>query len=162
VIPFRRRRDGIHLTLSPAERRLLESLTEQLIEILGDGLQRDPLAMRLFPAAYPDDPEASAEFRRYTVDDLQAQKAENARVVHEWLTQQTPGPLGREAEQAWLRCLTDLRLTVAERLGITDHDPDDLRSDPDGESATVGLRDVYDWLGYVQEHLVLTLQSGRD
>lgn len=161
MIPFVRRPDGVHLTLSRGERAVLESLTAQLVQILEGDLDLDPVALRLFPAAYPDDPEASAEFRRYTIDDLQAQKAENARIVHDWLSGRAEGPFDRSAEQAWLRCLTDLRLTVAERLGITDHDPD-AGLDPDGESAEVGLRDVYDWLGYVQEHLVVTLQGHGD
>ncbi|WIB63278.1 DUF2017 family protein [Curtobacterium sp. MCBD17_040] len=162
MIPFVRRRDGVHLTLSRGERSVLESLTAQLMQILQGDLAGDPVALRLFPVAYPDDPEASAEFRRYTIVDLQTQKAENARIVHAWLTGRVSGPFDREAEQAWLRCLTDLRLTVAERLGITDHDPDDPDADPDGVGSEIGLRDVYDWLGYVQEHLVVTLQGHGD
>jgi hypothetical protein len=156
VIPFVRRPDGVHLTLSHGERSVLESLTAQLVQILGDGLGDDPVSARMFPSAYPDDPEASAEFRRYTMDDLQAQKAANARIVHGWLTGAASGPLDREAEQAWVRCLTDLRLTVAERLGITDVDPWEEPGEDDPADG-VGLRDVYDWLGYVQEHLVEAL-----
>ncbi|KQO63511.1 DUF2017 family protein [Curtobacterium sp. Leaf261] len=165
MIPFVRKRDGIHLTLSSGERDVLESLTSQLLQILGTGLQDDPVAHRMFPSAYPDDPEAAAEFRRYTFDDLQAQKTENARVVHAWLTGTTSGVFDERAEQAWLRTLTDLRLTVAERLGIADTDPED-GTDPDGTGAGTddgfGLRDVYDWLGYVQEHLVVTLTARQD
>ena len=53
-----------------------------------------------------------------------------------------------------MRCLTDLRLTIADRLGIVDAASEE-RSWSSGDG--VGLRDVYDWLGYVQEHLVETL-----
>lgn len=163
MIPFVRRADGVHLTLSSGERAVLDSLTTQLIQILGDGLAADPAVTRLFPQAYRDDPEASAEFRRYTLDDLQAQKAANARMVHDRLTGAVSGPFDREAEQAWLRCLTDLRLIIAERLGIADSDPEDVdpeETESDGaSSAGVGLRDVYDWLGFIQEHLIDTLQG---
>jgi hypothetical protein len=161
VIPFVRKRDGVHLTLSSGERSVLESLTSQLLQILGTGLQDDPVAHRMFPSAYPDDPEAAAEFRRYTFDDLQTQKTENARLVHEWLTGSASGAFDDRDEQAWLRTLTDLRLTVAERLGIAETDPYEDGSAPADDDA-VGLRDVYDWLGYVQEHLVVTLTARQD
>jgi len=156
VIPFVRRGDGVHLGLSAGERGLLTSLTEQLQQVLGGELERDPVAARMFPDAYPDDLEASAEFRRWTQSDLLAQKTANADVVHAWLTGAREGALGPEDEQAWLRCLTDLRLTIADRLGIVDAATDERSTAGD---AGVGLRDVYDWLGYVQEHLVTTLTA---
>ncbi|QSB23407.1 DUF2017 family protein [Curtobacterium sp. 24E2] len=68
------------------------------------------------------------------------------------------GALDPEDEQAWLRTLTDLRLTIADRLGIVDADDDERSVEAD---AGVGLRDVYDWLGYVQEHLITTMTDPR-
>lgn len=161
MIPFVRRTDGVHLTLSQGERMLLESLTAQFIQILGAGLAADPLATRLFPAAYRDDPEASAEFRRYTMDDLRMQKTENARSVQRWLVDGMTGPFDREAELAWLRCLTDLRLTVAERLGVGGQAVDDGPGDADEAPDDFGLRDVYEWLGALQEHLLMAVQGRR-
>jgi hypothetical protein len=151
VIPFVRRADGVHLGLSSGERDLLASLTEQLRQVLGG-----QVAERMFPDAYPGDDEASAEFRKYTQSDLLTQKTTNASIVHDWLTGTRDGPLDAEDEQAWLRTLTDLRLTIADRLGIEDADDEERSVEAD---AGVGLRDVYDWLGYVQEHLVVTLTS---
>ncbi|MBK0296618.1 DUF2017 family protein, partial [Bacillus sp. S34] len=72
----------------------------------------------MFPDAYPDDVDASAEFRRWTEADLVAQKTTNASTVHAWLTGAREGAFEPGDEQAWLRCLTDLRLTIADRLGI--------------------------------------------
>nr|WP_281360590.1 DUF2017 family protein [Curtobacterium albidum] len=118
----------------------------------------DPVATRMFPDAYPQDPEASAEFAQYTRSDLLAQKTTNAGVVLAWATGARDGVLTQEDEQAWLRCLTDLRLTIAERLGIVDAASEESSYTGD---AGVGLRDVYDWLGFVQEHLVATLTSAR-
>lgn len=158
MIPFVRRPDGVHLGLSSGERALLTSLTEQLRQVLTGDLAADPVAGRMFPAAYPDDDEASAEFRRWTHDDLVAQKTTNVTTVHEWLTGTREGAFDAADEQAWLRCLTDLRLTIAERLGIVDAETEEASSDG---GAGVGLRDVYDWLGYVQEHLVTTLTDPR-
>ncbi|MCS6561804.1 MULTISPECIES: DUF2017 domain-containing protein [Curtobacterium] len=156
MIPFVRRADGVHLGLSSGERELLASLTEQLRQVLDGDLSADPVAERMFPDAYPGDDDASAEFREYTQSDLLTQKTTNATIVHEWLTGVRDGPLDTEDEQAWLRTLTDLRLTIAERLGIADADDEQRSVEAD---AGVGLRDVYDWLGYVQEHLVTTLTS---
>jgi hypothetical protein len=156
VIPFVRRADGVHLGLSSGERDLLASLTEQLRQVLGGDLSADPVTERMFPDAYPGDDEASAEFRKYTQSDLLTQKTTNASIVHDWLTGTRDGPLDAEDEQAWLRTLTDLRLTIADRLGIEDADDEERSVEAD---AGVGLRDVYDWLGYVQEHLVVTLTS---
>lgn len=54
---------------------------------------------------------------------------------------------------AWLRCLTDIRLVLAARLGIVqDGDEGDLH---DEESQI--RRTVFDWLAVVQESLVLSL-----
>lgn len=156
MIPFVRRADGVHLGMSSGERALLTSLTEQLRQVLDGDLTDDPVAERMFPDAYPGDDDASAEFREYTQSDLLRQKTTNATIVHEWLTGVRDGPFDTEDEQAWLRTLTDLRLTIAERLGIADADDEQRSVEAD---AGVGLRDVYDWLGYVQEHLVTTLTS---
>jgi hypothetical protein len=158
VIPFVRRADGVHLGMASGERALLTSLTEQLRQVLGGDLAADPVAARLFPDAYPDDAEASAEFRRWTQSDLLTQKTTNADVVHAWLTGARDGAFAGEDEQAWLRCLTDLRLTIADRLGIVDAASDSASAAADDG---VGLRDIYDWLGYVQEHLVTTLTAQR-
>lgn len=154
MIPFVRRADGVHLGMTSGERGVLTSLTEQLLEVLGGDLASDPVAARMFPDAYRDDAEASAEFRRWTESDLVARKTSNASTVLAWLTGARDGAFTPEDEQAWLRSLTDLRLTIADRLGIVDAATEERSYSSDGG---VGLRDVYDWLGYVQEHLVETL-----
>ncbi|MFJ7288978.1 DUF2017 family protein [Curtobacterium sp. NPDC098951] len=158
MIPFVRRADGVHLAMSSGERGVLTSLTEQLQQVLGGDLAADPVAARMFPDAYRDDAEASAEFRRWTESDLVARKSTNAATVHAWLTGARDGAFDHDDEQAWLRCLTDLRLTIADRLGIVDSATEERSYTAD---AGVGLRDVYDWLGYVQEHLVDTLTATR-
>ncbi len=158
MIPFARRPDGVHLAMSEGERAVLASLTEQLQQVLAGDLSSDPVAARMFPDAYPSDTEASDEFRRWTQADLLTQKTANADVVHDWTTGARDGAMTPQDEQAWLRCLTDLRLTIAERLGITDAASEEASYAGD---AGVGLRDVYDWIGYVQEHLVTTLTTTR-
>lgn len=158
MIPFVRKADGVHLGMSSGERGVLTSLVEQLQQVFEGDLESDPVAARMFPDAYPDDADASEEFRRWTRSDLVTQKTANASTVHAWVTGARDGALQSDDEQAWLRCLTDLRLTIADRLGIVDAASEERSYTTD---AGVGLRDVYDWLGYVQEHLVTSLTTGR-
>lgn len=121
----------------------------------------DPVLRRLLPDAYPNDPKASAEFRRYTDRDLRRKKIADAEVALRHLAE-TDG--GRQdlripvtESDSWLRVLTSLRLAVAGRLGITDSataDAISLIQDDDPRSFMVS---VYDWLGFAQETLVSAL-----
>jgi hypothetical protein len=154
VIAFRGKADGtVSAKLAAVEAAMLTDLAGQLIEILDDRSPGtdDPAVLRLLPDAYPDDQEASSEFRRFTADGLAERKSANANAVIESLADVAAGRtktlrLDQPAIQAWLRSLTDLRLTIAARLGIETDDDRAASDDP--------LGDVYDWLGYVQGTLV--------
>jgi hypothetical protein len=125
---------------------------------------------RLFPDAYPDDDEASAEFRSLTHDDLADAKTDAARRVlaallaggsRDTLRRRRRSrhviPLDEELAQTLLRNLTDMRLLLAERLGI-EHDDD--RGHPEPEFSAD--RQQYLWLGSVQESLVQALYGRLD
>lgn len=132
-----------------------ELASEAAIE--DDELRSDPALIRLMPDAYPGDPAASAEFRRFTADGIAERKALNARIVVECLARSDASrvdvTLDEAQATAWLRCLTDIRLVLAARLGIVqDGDEGDLH---DEESQI--RRTVFDWLAVVQESLVLSL-----
>lgn len=59
---------------------------------------------------------------------------------------------------AWLKTLTDIRLTLGARLGIeTDEDADDDGADDPEEVAA--LRDIFHWLGYVQDSLLTAIEQ---
>ena len=138
---------------------------------------------RLLPDAYRDDDEAAAEFRRFTAPGLLERKAQNAQIVRDSLSvgeigeADAAGPgaapaaganpdtdthtkdrqpitiaLDPDAVQAWLRSLTDLRLTLADRLQISPAGDVHLTS----EDAPF-LREVYEWLGMLQEELVYAI-----
>jgi hypothetical protein len=62
--------------------------------------------------------------------------------------------LDAAAVQAWLRCLTDIRLSIAAGLGI---DGDDDESSLAGSDRY--LFDVYRWLAFVQESLLDALEA---
>lgn len=155
ILPFQHRRDGVHLGLADHERALLGDLAAQLVSLLEAADAQDPAVSRLLPPGYSGDDEAAAEFRRLTADDLTAGKIANARAVIASLETDRRIPLAPEVAEAWLRSLTDLRLTLASRLGITD-----AGFPASADQQTLMLRDVYEWLGYVQESLVRALDRG--
>ncbi|MDT3399487.1 DUF2017 domain-containing protein [Streptomyces sp. B1866] len=150
----------------------------------------DPALARLFPDAYtgPGAPggeeaaagpeaerksrearEASAEFRRFTENDLRARKREDAlgvvRTLDALATTGTGDRAGgkllrldpRESAR-WLGTLNDLRLTIGTRLEVTDEDDGgELLRLPDTDPRKPMVI-AYFWLGGLQESLVATLQ----
>ncbi|MER6910607.1 DUF2017 domain-containing protein [Streptomyces sp. NPDC000594] len=145
----------------------------------------DPAVARLFPDAYrgpaagkpdakpdekqggkPDEKlaEASAEFRRFTENDLRAHKREDALAVVRALDSLTPGADGGAVLALspgecvnWLRSLNDLRLTIGTRLEVSDEDESSgLYRLPDSDPRKPMVM-AYLWLGVLQETLVETL-----
>jgi hypothetical protein len=134
----------------------------------------DPVLQRLLPDAYRDDADDAGEFRRFTERSLTSTKVANAEtligsLVDGGLTFGQPpedlmGADGERVEvelddtevQAWLKALTDVRLSLAVRLGIETDDDAVLVSQSDDE-ATAAMSDIFEWLGYVQETLVAAL-----
>ena len=177
--------------LSAYEVELLTSLVRQLVELVSDGepagfadaptssdpfdalvadLQvdrdepealDDPVLKRLFPTAYPDDPAAASDFRRFTERELRAQKVAEAQVVLDRLDATGHGAqdlrIPREEVNAWLRTLTSVRLAVATRLGISDAETADELSDLPDDDPRIFMVSVYDWLGFAQETMVNAL-----
>jgi hypothetical protein len=149
----------------------------------------DPALARLFPDAYGAGPaagkpgesggsddrsdeerELSAEFRRYTENDLRARKREDGLAVVRALDALTPDPAGKrggsggavltlkpEESRQWLGALNDLRLAIGARLEITDDDDSGgLYALPDSDPRKPMVM-AYLWLGGLQETLIETL-----
>jgi hypothetical protein len=122
---------------------------------------QDPVIARLLPDAYPNDPKASAEFRRLTDRDLRDKKVQDAQVALQHLSQTQDGKHELQIPVAevdhWLRGLTSVRIAVAGRLGITDNaSAEELAEIPEDDPRAF-MASVYDWLGYAQETLVMAL-----
>jgi hypothetical protein len=138
---------------APQEVSILSDLVGQLVGLMEDrgAPGSDPALDRLLPAGYRDSVDDAAEFRRFTEEDLAAAKVRNARSVLDTLGAFTHGteaaPLGTAEVHAWLRTLTDLRLTLAARLDVKR----DGSLPKDADEMTVA---VYEWLGYLQESLI--------
>ncbi|MGW3658223.1 DUF2017 domain-containing protein [Streptomyces sp. NPDC005151] len=180
---------GAAVALDEVEIAILRSLAVQLLELIGPGDEpadgEDPLAAlfaegpsepptdpalaRLFPEAYGDEDSelraASAEFRRFTENDLRTRKRGDALTVVRTLDALPSGEQGAvltlTADECrnWLGALNDLRLTIGARLEVSDEDEG-------GEGSLYRLPDsdprkpmvmAYLWLGALQETLVETL-----
>lgn len=148
--------DGtVNASIDRDEALLLQSLASQVTTLLRDGNGTDPAVVRLLPDAYPGDATASAEFRRFTSSGLIDRKVANADTMMATLSPAIEsGEVHLDPQQsgAWLRCLTDIRLTLASRLGID--------SDNQEPSDDAVLQDLYDWLGFLQNSLVEAVDVG--
>ncbi|MEU2022936.1 DUF2017 domain-containing protein [Streptomyces sp. NPDC016469] len=181
---------GAAVALDEVEIAILRSLAVQLLELIGPGDEpaegEDPLAAlfaegpseppadpalaRLFPEAYGDEDDelraASAEFRRFTENDLRTRKREDALVVVRTLDALTPAGEGAAvltltADECrnWLGSLNDLRLTIGTRLEVGDEDEGEessLYRLPDSDPRKPMVM-AYLWLGALQETLVETM-----
>ncbi|MFG2311794.1 DUF2017 domain-containing protein [Streptomyces sp. NPDC048566] len=152
---------------------------DPLAELFAEGPSEppaDPVLKRLFPDAYggPETEAASAEqaeeqrahsaeFRRFTENDLRAGKRDNALAVIRSLDALTPGDgaavlaLDAAESEQWLRALNDLRLAIGSRLGVTDEEDTDLLYRLPDEDPRKPMVMAYLWLGGLQETLVETL-----
>ncbi|AZS72060.1 DUF2017 domain-containing protein [Streptomyces lydicus] len=186
---------GAAVPLDEVEISILRSLAVQLMELIGPGEEAgesesddllasvfndgpseppaDPVLARFFPDAYggpdlvPDDDvrAASAEFRRYTENDLRSRKREDALALIRALD--TLAPEGGSAElrlkpdecRQWLGALNDLRLAIGTRLEVTDEeDGGELLRLPDSDPRKPMVM-AYLWLGGLQETLVESLMG---
>ncbi|MEW2191728.1 DUF2017 domain-containing protein [Streptomyces microflavus] len=140
----------------------------------------DPALARLFPDAYggPDEltesdgkseeelRELSAEFRRFTENDLRSRKREDALAVVRTLDALSPAggggavlTLTADECRSWLGSLNDLRLTIGTRLEVSDEDEGEdgsLYRLPDSDPRKPMVM-AYLWLGALQETLVESL-----
>jgi hypothetical protein len=165
--------------LDVVERGLLRSLAEQVVDLVTPetAMEDDPLAemvgitpdaeepsdpalARLLPSGYTDDPESAAEFRRFTDRSLRDLKVANAsRVLSDLEHSGEKVRLSSDAVGAWLGFLTDARLTIGVRLGITADNHAELSNLPQDDPRSA-MYFLYDWLTYLQETLVRAALPG--
>jgi Domain of unknown function (DUF2017) len=117
----------------------------------------DPALRRLLPDAYREDPEAAAEFRRYTEATLRDEMAADLHVVRLTLSivsENGHATLDDDTTQAWLRVLNRVRLVLAVRLGIETADDHEALGSLDDEDPRVGPYLLFEWVGYVLSDLL--------
>jgi hypothetical protein len=161
----------ITLKLDDAELGVLSRLFEQMAELLNDSesesnsdplakmlnmsgstqISDDPALARLFPNGYTDDEHASADFRRFTEQDLRATKIAALATVRENLNDWTgKSTVSAQQAQDWLKALNDLRLVLGTRLEITDEVEIDFEADEPGIH-------LYNYLTFLQGTLIDSL-----
>lgn len=156
------------LTLNVGEREVLGQLFDQVEQLLEElttqdtsdplevmlgmngstQISTDPALARLFPDGYSEDEHASADFRRFTEQDLRQQKMATLNDVRKGIVA-TVSPVVVSALQAesWLKALNDLRLVLGTRLEISDENDFDFDSDEPGIH-------LYNYLTYLQGTLL--------
>jgi len=181
---IRRHHDGtVTVELEAFEANLLQLLIDELLELLDDGEAvpaaasddplesllsagpsdppADPALARLLPDGYREDPEAAAEFRRFTERDLRDGKRANAHMMLATLTDAADGGgrlvLDDPQVHAWLYALNDLRLALGTRLDISE-DYEEQVDALDEEDPRRPVFAIYEWLTGVQDTLVRVMR----
>lgn len=120
----------------------------------------DPAIARLLPDASHDDRELAESFRRLTQDDLRERKRGALAAAAAALRRPAPVVLSDGEAQALLKGLTDVRLVLAERLGLrTDEDAEFLHAAvsagaDEGDNPWAQTAGLYDVVTFLQEDLV--------
>jgi hypothetical protein len=176
---FKSTRRGITGALEPGEARLLGALLEDVISMLEPETapSDDPLAAlvgmagadaeasapddsavrRLLPDAVRGDDDEALAFRRLTERSLREQKIGALRGTA-LLIESSPMTLNDEQARLFAQALNDVRLVLADRLGIeTEEDAErlhDIADSKDVDDVESYLALVYNFITWLQESLV--------
>lgn len=141
------------------EADLLRSLISDYLELLDSSSSNpDPVIARLYPTASLEDEAVASSFRDLTLDELDAAKRSNAKVALDSLGESGgwEGPVSPEQQEAWLALLTDLRLVIGVREGVTEETME-MKLDPFDPSHRSLL--LLHYLGALQDDLVHAIQD---
>jgi len=140
-------REGEFLLLLPeGERELLLQLLGELRTFLKLGPD-DPRLRRLYPAAYSDDEEKEAEYRRLTHEELSSGRLAALDTAEQTIAadELTPDQL-----TAWMHAVNALRLVLGTMLDVNEDDP--FAVDPEDPNAREYM--LYGYLGLLLEEIV--------
>ncbi|UYN84693.1 MAG: DUF2017 family protein [Microcella sp.] len=150
------------VTVEPTEARILVSLADQLQVLLAGSLEPgadlDTAVRRLLPDAYRADPELADEWKRLSRRGLVDRKIGFARTLSTALAPivdaETAVDVALTTEGAldWVRGIADLRLVIADRMGI-------VVDGDEGTFAEPGLRELFELLAWMQDGLVHALDT---
>ena len=150
---IKRTRRGFEIRIPTDERDVLRTLPEQVRSLLEDGDREDPVIKRLYPSAYLDDEDASAEFEAAVRDDLTRQRLEALEGFERTLDAKT---LTEDELVGWLAVLNDARLVLGVRLAVTEQTvPSDFRDD----ETSMASYALYSFLSYLVEEIVDALSG---
>jgi hypothetical protein len=148
--PIRSQADGTFVFDIPSDtKHFIADLGEQLAGVLGHDA---PALRRLFPTAYPDDPDRDAGYQALARGELIDQRHDSIATVRATVEAQR---LTGDQLEAWMRVVNDLRLVLGTQLDVSEAGPDIDEDHPDQDT-----QHLYHVLGVVLEEIVRAL-SGR-
>jgi hypothetical protein len=139
---------GCQLNLPPEERQLLESLPDQLAQVLTGIEEEDEVPenlRRLFPHAYVSDEEAERAFAASTRKEL---TSSHHRALKTLASTARASSLSEEEMGEWMTALNDLRLVLGTALQVSD----DENWEPRGPLETEYV--IYQYLTLLQAELI--------
>lgn len=139
---------GFDVKLSQEARNGIVALAEQLDEVIGTD---SPETRRLFPTAYPNDPERDAGYQVFARQQLVDQRREAVALIRRTATKTV---LTEEELSAWMGVLNDLRLVLGTMLDVSEDDHDIDPESPDAESQL-----LYRYLGEIVHNIVEALTT---
>ena len=143
-VAFQRVGDRTLIRLKEEERLMLVDLAGQFRSVVAD--DHDPGLRRLYPTAYPDNPDWDADYASLVHDDLVRLRLEAADTVE--ATAGSPS-LADDELADWMQVLNGLRLLLGTRLDISEED----QFDPEADDAPA--RALLAWLGFLLEEAVV-------
>ena len=150
----RTRKGRFELRIPAAERDVLRSLPGLLRTLLSEGDTDDVALRRLFPPAYMDDADASAEFDEVVRGDLLSDRLAAIETMERTLDARD---VSEDELVAWLAAVNDLRLVLGVRLAVTEEsEPADFAGDEDTERSHA----LYVYLSYLEEDVIAALSAG--
>lgn len=156
--------DGVEAYLFVEEAQVFTDIALDLRAILETpALGEDPVRERLFPRAYLDPTEETAEmtWAAFAHPELLESRVITLMHVVDSIKRLEPAPQDRDAgelkmvllspeeTESWLKGLNDLRLALGTRLDISEEEQEIDPLDP-----YVRLREIYNWLTALQQELL--------
>lgn len=156
--------EGIEAYLFEQEAQIFVDIAMDLRAIMETpALGEDPVRERLFPRAYLDPTEETAEmaWAAFAHPELLESRVATLITMVGSIERLAPAPPDRDAgelkmvllspeeTESWLKGLNDLRLALGTKLGISDEEADVDPVDPHAQ-----LREIYDWLTALQQDLL--------
>lgn len=156
--------EGVEAYLLPQEAQIFIDIALDLRAIIETpALGEDPVRERLFPRAYLDPTEETAEmtWAAFAHPELLESRVATLIAMIASIERLVPAPPDRDAGQlqmvilspeeteSWLKGLNDLRLALGTKLEISDEQTKVDSVDPHAQ-----LREIYDWLTALQQDLL--------
>lgn len=148
-------RGGFTLETYEWQRRMLANLISSLRDLLLEG--SSPMLRRLYPTAYPSDPDANAAYEQLVHDQLLEQKLAALDTVE---TSMTRTRLSEDELVQWMNAVNSLRLVIGTRLDISeDDDPLEVADDDPDRPLWVSYELLTQMLALIVD--VLSGSTGR-